>query len=76
MNNLDRFKANYLEYGEDEPELGTKLFLYDDVVDYISEIESKVNDCLRLLDGIKCVSDLGKVEECREELEKFSKELY
>ena len=28
------------------------------------------------LNGIKCVSDLGKVEECREELEKLSKELY
>ena len=76
MNNLDRFKANHLEYGTDELELGTKLFLYDDVVDYISEIESKVNDCLRLLDGINGVSDLGKVEECREELEKLSKELY
>lgn len=76
MNNLDRFKANHLEYGEDELELGAKLFLYDDVVDYISDIESKVNDCLRLLDGIKSVSDLSKVEECREELEKLSKELY
>lgn len=76
MNNLDRFKANHLEYGEDEPELGTKLFLYDDVVDYISDIESKANDCLRLLEGIRGVSDLGKVEECREELEKLAKELY
>ena len=76
MNNLDRFKANHLEYGSDEPELGTKLFLYDDVVDLISDIEDKVNDCLRLLEGIKSVSDLGKVEECREELEKLSKELY
>lgn len=76
MNNLNRFKANHLEYGEDEPELGTKLFLYDDVVDLISDIESKVNDCLRLLESIKCVSDLGKVEECREELEKLSNELY
>ena len=76
MNNLDRFKANHLEYGSDELELGTKLFLYDDVVDYISDIESKVNDCLRLLDGIKGVSDLGKVEECREELDELAKELY
>ena len=76
MNNLDRFKANHLEYGVDELELGTKFFTYDDVVDYISDIESKVNDCLRLLYGINGVSDLGKVEECREELEKFSKELY
>ena len=76
MNNLDKFKANYLEYGSDEPELGTKFFLYADVVDYISDIESKVNDCLRLLEGIIGVSDLGKVEECREELEKLSKELY
>ncbi len=76
MDNLDRFKSNHLEYGSDELELGTKLFLYDDVVDYISDIESKVNDCLRLLESIKDVRDLGKVEECREELEKLSKELY